>query len=131
MDLDAEGASLPITVEWTNIDVSGLASLEFSGDFAEFFDSPGDIDAANDTILVEANLDGAGYQKVIQFEGADFDSTTFNGNFREDTDFNGTGDGAVLGNAAQTFVKSIPGTGASLDLRLTVFVDSGDEDFAV
>jgi predicted extracellular nuclease len=132
MDLDAEGASVPFTIDWTGIDITGLASIEFSGDFAEFFDDPGDIDEP-DFILVEYQIDGGGYLSLLSFVGADFTSSSgpFNGFFKEDTDFDGVGDGATLGNAAQTFTKSVPGTGTALDLRLTVSVDSGDEDFAV
>ncbi|NBC31109.1 MAG: ExeM/NucH family extracellular endonuclease [Alphaproteobacteria bacterium] len=129
-DLDGEGASLPITINWTGLNIAGLTNLQFSGDFAEFFDSPGDIDAANDSLLIEYQIDGSGFQQLLAFEGADFSSTTFNGIFREDTDFDGTGDGAALGNAAQTFTKPIVGTGSSLDLRFSAYVDSGDEDFA-
>ncbi|PHR10822.1 MAG: hypothetical protein COA40_13300 [Aequorivita sp.] len=132
MDLDGEGATLPITVDWTGIDIDGFTDLTYSGEFAEFFDSPGDIDDA-DYILVQYQIDGGGYQNLIAFEGADFTGGggTANGNFREDTDFDGEGDGNVLTDAAQVFTKAITGTGAVLDLRLTVSVDSGDEDFAV
>jgi len=132
MDLDGEGATLPFTVEWGNIDISGTSALAFSGDFAEYFDDPGDIDDL-DFILIEYQIDGGGFQKLLQFSGADFSSTSgpYNGIFREDTDFDGLGDGAALGNAAQTFVKPIAGSGNLLDLRLTVSVDAGDEDFAV
>jgi len=130
MDLDGEGASLPIVVEWTGINISGMTSLQFSGDFAEYFDSPGDIDAA-DYIRLEVQIDGGGYQNLLWFSGADFSSTggPFNGIFREDTNFDGTGDGAALGNAAQNFVKPIAGTGTTLDLRMSVSLDAGDEDF--
>ncbi|MEO0934949.1 MAG: hypothetical protein AAFY21_14710 [Cyanobacteria bacterium J06641_2] len=33
-DLDGEGASLPITLTWSNIDIKWLTDLKFSGDFA-------------------------------------------------------------------------------------------------
>ena len=132
MDLDGEGASLPITVEWTGIDISALSAIEFSGDFAEFFDSPGDIDSA-DQLFVEANIDGAGYTTILSFVGADFSSSSSpsNGVFRQDTNLDGTGDGAALTNAFATFTAPIAGTGTSMDLRLTTSVNSGDEDFAV
>ncbi|MCB8928643.1 MAG: ExeM/NucH family extracellular endonuclease [Ardenticatenaceae bacterium] len=130
MDLDGEGASLPIAVDWTGIDIAGGSNLQFGGDFAEFFDSPGDIDQANDRILVQYQIDGGGYQNLIAFEG-DGSNGAFNGNFSEDTNFDGEGDGTTLTDAAQTFTKAIAGTGSTLDLRLIVFVDSGDEDFAV
>ena len=130
MDLDGEGATLPITVEWIGINISGVSPLAFSGDFAEFFDDPGDIDVP-DLILVEYQIDGGGFQNLLQFVGADFTNPPYNGFLREDTDFDGTGDGLTLGNEAQTFEKLILGSGTTLDLRLTVFVDSGDEDFGV
>jgi len=129
MDLDGDGTN-PIIIEWT-VDISGIADVGFAGEFAEFFDSPGDIDQADDQILVEYDIDGNGFQNLIAFEGADFSSGSFNGVFREDTDFDGEGDGTALGDAAQLFLKDIPGTGTTLTLRLTVSVDSGDEDFAV
>ncbi|MAP54771.1 HYR domain-containing protein [Altibacter sp.] len=129
MDLDGEGATLPIVIDWTGLDITGLGSLTFNGEFAEFFDTPGDIDP-NDFIIVQYQIDGGGYQNLIAFEGADF-STSVNGIFREDTNFDGEGDGAALGDAAANFMKMIPGAGTTLDLRMTVSVDSGDEDFAV
>lgn len=131
-DLDGEGASVPISADWTGIDISGLTALQFSGDFAEFFDSPGDIDEP-DFLRVQAQIDGGGYVTVLEFQGADFTSTggPFNGNFRQDTDFDGTGDGAQLTDALQNFSAAIGGTGSLLDLRFEASVDSGDEDFAV
>ena len=131
MDMDGEGATLPITVEWTGINIAGLTDLNFSGDFAEFFDTPGDIDEAGELILVEYQIDGNGYNNLLQFVGADFDNPPFNGFFREDTDFDGIGDGLTLGSAAQSFTKAIAQTGTTMDLRLTVSVNAGDEDFAV
>jgi hypothetical protein len=70
---------------------------------------------------------------LLWFSGADFTSASnaFNGIFRQDTDFDGVGDGLALSDAAQTFPAAIAGTGSLLDLRFTVSVDSGDEDFAV
>ena len=129
MDLDGEGASLPIVVDWTGIDISGMTALQFSGDFAEYFDDPGDIDAL-DYIRLEVQIDGGGYQNLLWFSGADFTSSgQYNGIFREDTNFDGMGDGAALGDAAQNFVKPIAGTGTTLDLRMSISLDAGDEDF--
>ncbi|MEO0824678.1 MAG: ExeM/NucH family extracellular endonuclease [Cyanobacteria bacterium J06642_9] len=131
-DLDGEGATLPITVTWSGLDITGLSNLEFSGDFAEFFDDPGDIDDA-DFIRLSYQIDGGGFQNLLWFSGADFTSNSgpFNGFFREDTDFDGVGDGATLGNAAQAFTAAIAGTGSTLDLQLSVSLDAGDEDFGV
>ena len=132
MDLDGEGAAVPVTATWENIDISGLSDLKFSGDFAEFFDDPGDIDAG-DFMRVRARVDGGAWFDVIDFRGADFSSSggTFNGVFRRDTDFDGTGDGTALGNALQNFMVDIGESGSLLDLQFEISVDSGDEDFAV
>lgn len=127
-DLDGDGTN-PSVIEWTGIDISGATNLQFSGAFAEFFDNPGDIDQANDSILVEVQIDGGGFQSVLAFEGADFSNTTFNGIFREDTDFDGEGDGVTLNNEFSTFIRDIGATGNLLDLRLTVNLNAGDEDF--
>lgn len=131
MDLDGEGATLPVTAEWTGIDISGLRDLTFQGSFAEFFDAPGDIDD-NDYLRIEARIDGGDWQTVLAFVGADFTSSgQFNGNFRQDTDLDGGGDGAMLTNAFQQFTAAIAGSGSTLDLRFSASVEAGDEDFAV
>lgn len=130
MDLDGEGASLPITATWSGLDISGLTDLKFEGDFAEFFDSPGDIDQG-DYIILTARIDGGPAEQILAFRGADFSSGTSNGIFRQDTDFDGAGDGAALSNALSTFMADIAGTGSTLDLTLQVNLNSGDEDFAV
>ena len=128
-DLDGEGASLPITVDWTGIPITGLTDLQFSGQFAEFESS--NIDQA-DFILVQYQIDGGGYQNLIRFTGYDFvGGDTTNGFFYEDTDFNNIADGEQLTTAAKTFTKAISGTGSTLDLRLSVSVNAGDEDFGI
>lgn len=128
-DLDGEGATLPIVLNWTGIPIAGVSSLQFSGQFAEFESS--NIDRA-DYILVQYQIDGGGYQNLIRFNGEDFvGGDAFNGFFYEDTDFDNLGDGTMLTTAAKTFTKAIAGTGSMIDLRLTVSVDSGDEDFGI
>lgn len=129
-DLDGEGADMPITAQWSDIDISGLQNLRFQGSFAEFFDDPGDIDAG-DFLKIEVRIDNGEWQTVLAFAGADFTSGSFNGNFRQDSDFDGIGDGAQLGNALQDFTTQITGSGLSLDLRFIASVESSDEDFAV
>ncbi len=129
-DLDGEGASLPITLTWSNLDIKWLKNLQFSGDFAEFFDSPGDIDAA-DSIKLYYSIDGGEQQNLLWFSGTDFDSGSNNGVFAQDTDFDGVGDGKELGNAAENFTAAISGNGSKLDLKLEINLNAGDEDFAV
>ena len=67
-DLNGEGASLPITLTWSNLDIKWLTNLQFSGDFAEFFDSSGGIDAA-DSIKLYYSIDGGQEQNLLWFSG--------------------------------------------------------------
>src|SRR5699024_9948995 len=130
MRLNGLGAELPVTITWSNLDIQNISRLVFKGDFAEYVDSPGHIDA-RDFILVEYQIDGNGYVPILSFIGADFSSGTYNGVFREDTNFDGTGDGQALNYQAQRFIKSIPDTGQTLDLRISVSVNAHEEDFAM
>lgn len=130
-DLDGEGTSLPITFAWSGLDISGLTNLMFTGLFAEFLDDSGDIDAS-DFLALEYQIDGGGYQSLLSFHLDEDHSGAFNGVFREDTNGDGRGEGLpALGDSATEFTKAILGTGSLLDLRFTVSVNSGDEDFAV
>ncbi|MGB3757380.1 MAG: hypothetical protein WBA07_13550 [Rivularia sp. (in: cyanobacteria)] len=129
-DLDGEGASLPITLTWSNLDISWLTNLQFSGDFASLFDSPGDIDAA-DFIKIYYSIDGGQEQNLLWFSGENFSSTSFNGVFLQDTNFDGVGNETELGNAAQNFTTAISGTGSKLDLKLEISLNADDEDFAL
>ena len=126
MDVDGEGATLPITATWSGLDISGLTDLRFEGDFAEFFDNSGNIDQ-DDFIRLSASIDGGPAEILFEFRG----DQTFNGVFRLDTDLDGTGDGTQLTGELSTFLADIAGTGSTLDLTLEVSVNASDEDFAV
>lgn len=130
MRLNGMGASLPITITWENIAIQNIANLIFKGDFAEFVDAPGHIDAG-DFILVEYQIDANGYQPLLSFVGADFSTPSFNGVFREDTNFDGVGDGEALHHKRQRFTKHLPDTGTTLDLRISISVNAHEEDFAI
>ena len=128
MDLDdGDSRANPVVIDWSGIDITGLDTLRFLGDFAEFFDSPGDIDAS-DFIRVEAQLDGGGFVNILEFRGNGGGSNEL---FAVDTDGDGVGDGTALGTAAQSLSANISGTGTSLDLRLSVRVNANDEDFGL
>ncbi|BAY86677.1 protein with type I secretion target domain and SCP-like extracellular domain [Calothrix parasitica NIES-267] len=129
-DLDGEGASLPITLTWSNLDIKWLTDLQFSADFASFFDSPGDIDD-DDFIKVSYSIDDGQQQNLLWFSGSNFSNGSFNGVFSQDTNFDGVGDGQILSDEAQNFSTEIIGTGSKLDLTLEINLDSTKEDFAV
>jgi len=124
-DLDGEGAVLPISLDFADINVNGLAKIQFTGDFAEALSTSGPDQP--DFIRVEASLDGGDFENILEFRSDE----TFNGLFRVDTDLDGVGDGVALDNEMTTFFADVAGTGSFLDLRLTFQANSGFEDFAV
>ena len=127
-DLDGDPCSiLPQTITFDSVDISGYANLEFKGLFAEYFDSPGDIDDS-DYLLVEYQIDSGPWYNLIQFRN---DGTQYNTNFQLDADFNGIGEGTTLTETFQEFSAPITRTGDALILRFTASVNSGDEDFAI
>jgi len=127
-DSDAIGKT-PGRVLFEDIDISGKTGLSFSAYFAEQRpEASGDDDIdASDFALIEYQIDNGGFQNLLGFQN---DGTTFNTTFLEDTNFDGTGDGSQLETEFAQFTKGIAGTGSLLDLRFTISVDSGDEDFA-
>lgn len=118
------GSASPSQLTWTGINISGYINLEFTGLFASA--TTNKIDN-NDFVLIEYQIDGGGWTNLLAFEN---DGTQYNTEFGEDTDFDGDSDGTDLTSTFASFTKSITGTGASLDLRITVAVNSGGEDFA-
>ena len=123
-DIDDGGwanSAAPSQLTWMGIDVSEFTSLSFKGSFAS---NGGGIDDS-DFVLIEYQIDNGGWLSLLAFEN----TGGFNNNFFEDTDFDGTGDGLQLTSTFQEFEKSIP-VGSTLDLRITVYVDSGGEDLA-
>lgn len=128
MDIDGKGAVLPATLTFSNIDIRGYTNLSFSGLFAEDDDLTNEDWDNNDYFKVEYQIDGGGYRNLLAFEnnGAAFNTAPY-----QDTDFDGTGDGAVLTNVFSLFGADISGTGDSLDVRFTFRLDAGDEDIAI
>lgn len=118
-DLDDEGSTLPIVIDWTGIDVSDQANLVFSGDFAA-----GDTKLdATDEWFFEVQFDGGGYTKVMEFVFDPNHDDSFNAGF-----FYGS---ESLTTAAKNFEANISGTGSVMDLRMTIDFDANSEDFGV
>ena len=124
---DAEVNSDPAQVEWRGINISGESGLEFTGEFGEVLDGSGDIEES-DFLRVEYQIDGGGYQTLIEFRGDPNDE------FAVDTDGDDVGDGQSISSndgSLISFTRNISGTGSSLDFRFTASVGAADEDFAV
>jgi len=128
MDTNGDPCTLSTeTITWTGIDISGYISLTFSGLFAEDDDGTNQDWDDLDYVYIEVNIDGGGYQKILQFAAP---GTGYNMEPAEDTDFDGFGDGTALTDTFSEFIGAISGTGSTLDLRITTQLDSGDEDIA-
>ena len=126
-DLDGEGEAATQTINFTGILILNFENLSFSGFFAEDDDSTNQDWDNSDSLIVEAQIDGGGYVPVFQIEN---DDSQFNAAPLVDTDFDGVGDGDEITDTFTQFTTPISGTGNSLDLRITIALDSGDEDIA-
>lgn len=122
-DLDGEGASLPLTVTWSGLDITGLTSLVFTGNFGA---SVGGIDLVDD-LQLEYSIDSGAFVTLVDFDFLS-DGDNFNNVF---TLVGGTSPADDLGLALSEFSADIAGTGNTLDLRLTVDLNGGNEEFAV
>ncbi|MBN2446482.1 MAG: PEP-CTERM sorting domain-containing protein [Phycisphaerae bacterium] len=131
MDLDGEGAALPLYQYFNGIDISGYAGLALSIDLAESdaTDTNEDWDLP-DYVHVDYQIDGGGYLPLLWVESIP-NATIYNAVPGIDTNFDGTGDGTAITNYFATFGAAIAGTGSTLDLRIEWQLDAGDEDLAI
>ncbi|MDB4533448.1 PEP-CTERM sorting domain-containing protein [Vicingaceae bacterium] len=106
----------PIALNWTDINIAGYENLEFSGIFGEADTFPTGESWQDDTsVIVEAQIDGAGFFQIFGIESGGGTAAP-----REDTNFDGVGDGTEIFPTMAEFTKSIAGTGSLLDLRITI-----------
>lgn len=118
------GSSSPSQLTWSGIDIAHYNTLNFSGSFASI---GGGIDDS-DYVLIEYSIDSGSWTNLLAFEN---DGSTFNESFLEDSDFDGDGDGGSLSGSFTQFSKEIAGTGITLDLRITLAINSGDEEIGL
>ncbi len=130
-DIDGTLLSGPIgEVLISGVNISGQSSLEVTIAFASGTNI--DIDDANDAMWVEVSIDGGSFVEIGRFE-ADPNTTSgsgFNGQFAEDTDGDNDGDGILLDGNFTDFTWPIQGTGNTLDIRISMYLNSGDEEGA-
>lgn len=130
MDIDSEGATLPVFIDIDDINISGQTNLEFriylaedeANDAVEDWDEP-------DYVHIYYDIDNSGsFSNLIWIEN---DGSTYNSAPYIDTDFDGIGDGTEITDSFVQFTVSIPGTGSLLDIQIEFNLDSGDEDIAI
>ena len=128
MDIDGEGGPATQTLSFAQINITNFTNLQLTVDLAEDDDGSNQDWDAPDFVSFEASIDGGGFFDILDIrnDGSRFNSAAF-----IDTNFNGIGDGTEITDTFQTFLADIAGTGSTLDLRVVISLDSGDEDIAI
>tara|TARA_R110002072_G_scaffold42064_22_gene119123 strand:+ start:2478 stop:3176 length:699 start_codon:yes stop_codon:yes gene_type:complete len=122
MDLDGEGAGLPLHLTTNAIDISNTNNLQFAIDLAEDDDGSNQDWDDSDYVRFEYNVDGNGWVEIFTA------LNTNNIEFNTEPQINGT----AITSTFSTFSADLSGlTGLSMQLRLVWQLDSGDEDLAV
>ncbi len=136
-DLDAEAGSInPSIITITGINISGESGLALTVALAEddasdtFEDFDNGNSGDNNYIWFEVQIDGGSYEKILAVESSAIIGGS-NGVPAIDTNFDGLGDGTTITEAWTDFTASIAGTGSTLNLRITMNLDDGDEDIAI
>lgn len=127
-DLDGDGEDGTQTITFDDINISGYESLELRVYLAEDDDaSDQDWDAA-DYVHFTYDVDNTGsFSNLLWIEGSGGTNTApF-----IDTDFDGVGDGTEITSTFTQFTANISGSGSTLDLKIEISLDSGDEDIAI
>ena len=127
-DVNGEGATEgTIFFEKTGIDISGETSLNLSGLFASGAKAKFD---ATDYVKIYAQIDAGGYVQIGAFE-ADIATGYNSANFGVDMDGDGIADGPTyLTTTFTNYTFPITVSGSTLDIKINVWVESGDEEFA-
>lgn len=135
-DIDANIYSPTQSIRFSNIDISTIQTLYFTASFAEDLasDSAQDWDAS-DYLHVEYSFNGgATWTKFFAIQN---DGSTFNTQPRVDANLDGVGDSTLITPTFQSFVSGFningstnPGNSTTVDIRIEMRLDSGDEDIA-
>lgn len=133
MDLNGDGEANPQEMLFSGINITSLSGLQFEAKIAEADASNGQEDwDTTDFVHIDYRIDNGAWQSLLWFEndGVGATGSGFNSAAFEDTDFNGVGDGVELIPTLTTFTRAIAGSGSLLDIRITIALESGDEDIA-
>ena len=113
-------------LDFSGINLSGFDSFQISLDIGA--GSTTNFDSVDDFVFVQYRVDAGSWQTALAFQN---DGQTFNSAMRQDVDFDGIGEGLLLGTALQTFT-SVPfaSSGSLLDLRIDTVVNGDGEAVA-
>lgn len=126
-DIDSsDNPSGQAILDFANIDLTGFETFTISLDIGA--GSIVTFDSVDDFVFVQYRIDAGSWQTALAFQN---DGQTFNSNLRHDINFDGIGEGTMLGFAMQTFTSaSFPITGNLLDVRIDTLVNGGGEAVA-
>ncbi|MCD4697433.1 MAG: PKD domain-containing protein, partial [Bacteroidales bacterium] len=129
MDIDGEGATLPVFLDIDDIDISGQTNLIFSVYLAEDDDAANNDWDVGDYVHFYYDIDNSGtFTNLLWIEN---DGSTYNSAPFIDTNFDGIGDGTEITDVFTQFMVSVPTTGSLLDIKIEFQLDSGDEDIGI
>ncbi len=126
MDLDGEGAGLPLTQTFNTFSIAGLTDLSVSVDLAEDED-PGNEDWDDlDYVSFEYQVDGGAWQSLFDVINIELGNP-----FNEQPGVNGNA-GMPVTDTFTTFSFALAGvSGNDMALRVIWQLDAGDEDLAI
>ena len=128
-DIDGEGATLPVTLTIDDVDISGYTSLQLKVYLAEDDDGSNQDWDGPDYVHFDYDIDNSGtFTNLLWIES---DITGTNGEPKIDTDYDGVGDGTPITSTFAQFTQAIAGTGSLIDIKVTFYLNSGDEDIAI
>ena len=128
MDIDGEGASLPVTLTIDDIDISGYTDLQLKVYLAEDDDGSNQDWDAVDYVHFDYDIDNSGsFSNLLHIESSGGQNTEPS----IDTNFDGSGDGTAITNTFTLFSADISGTGSLLDIKVTFNLQMGEEDIAI
>jgi MBG domain (YGX type)/SprB repeat/Putative Ig domain len=137
----ANSALNELSISWTGINISGKTGLSFKGLFAaNSTNEPWDnmnacasgVGTTNtDYIIVQYRIDTGAYVDLIRFYNRGSATNGVDKYLFEDTDGNGCGDGTQLTNIFGEFVKTISGTGTTLDLKINIYSEGSNEEWGI
>ncbi len=122
-------------IDFKGINITGKSGLVFKGLFAanavsKAWDNQhyqNSTSTTTDYIYAEYRIDGGTYQPLIKF----FGNNELSKNLSEDTGVDSLGDGTVLTSAFKEFSKTIAATGTTLDIRIKVYSNAANEEWAI
>lgn len=129
-DMNGDGGPATQTLTF-NVDIANRENLMFEGLFAVGGNgaSPPRYDA-DESLLVRASIDGNAFENLFALEAEEPGGDMFNNLIKEDTDFDGVGDGFQPTSTAFPVSRAITGVGTNLTLEIIVTSDDNDAEFA-